>query len=292
MILVTTAGKVGAEAARLVAATGESVRLLVHSPERAAAFVDVVAQGGQVVVGDLARPETLGPAMKGVTSVVLVSPAIPDQELAVVDAAQRAGVGHIVKITSKASADSPIQRRRNQTRIEEGVLASGIPSTFLRNNAYMQNFLMLAPMIAATGSFSASAGEGRVGMIDTADVAAVAAAIALAPDRHAGKTYWPTGPASLSYADAAQIISDVAGRPVAYVPITVDQQRDAMLALGLPSRVAEDNARALGLFAEGDADYVTRDVPTLLGRPARSFADFVTTHAAAFAPRTQPPTRK
>jgi hypothetical protein len=41
--------------------------------------------------------------------------------------------GQVVKITSKASADSPIARRRAQTEIENGLIA------------YMQDFLMLAP---------------------------------------------------------------------------------------------------------------------------------------------------
>jgi nucleoside-diphosphate-sugar epimerase len=57
MILVTTAGKVGAETAHLLAQRGGPVRVLVRVPEKAAA-------------------------------------------------------GHLVKITSKASADSPIARRR------------------------------------------------------------------------------------------------------------------------------------------------------------------------------------
>jgi uncharacterized protein YbjT (DUF2867 family) len=53
-----------------------------------------------------------------------------------------------VKITSKASADSPIARRRDQAKIESELIASGLGWTLLRNNAYMQNFLMLAPAIA------------------------------------------------------------------------------------------------------------------------------------------------
>ena len=64
--------------------------------------------------------------MRGVSSVILVSLAIPTQELNVVDSAARAGVDHVVKITSKASADSPIARRRAQTEIEEGLIASGL----------------------------------------------------------------------------------------------------------------------------------------------------------------------
>ena len=38
MILITTAGKVGAEAARLLTAKGEPVRILARSPEKVAAL--------------------------------------------------------------------------------------------------------------------------------------------------------------------------------------------------------------------------------------------------------------
>jgi uncharacterized protein YbjT (DUF2867 family) len=163
MILITTAGKVGSEAARLLAQRQEPVRVLVRDPDRAA----TLAQAGvEVAGGDLEVPATIDAAMRGVSAVVLVSPAAPRQELNVIDSAVRAGVGHVVKVTSKASADSPIARRRGQAEIESGLIASGLGYTLLRNNAYMQNFLMLAPAIAKTGSFGSSAGDGRVGMID------------------------------------------------------------------------------------------------------------------------------
>ena len=168
MILITTAGKVGAEAARLLAQRGEPVRVLVRDPEKATALAQA---GADVAVGDLDVPATVDAAMRGISAAVLVSPAIPAQELNVVASAAGAGVGHVVKITSKASADSPIARRRDQTEIENGLIASGLGDTLLRNNAYMQNFLMLAPAIAQTGSFGSSAGDGRVGMVDTRDVA-------------------------------------------------------------------------------------------------------------------------
>lgn len=90
----------------------------------------------------------------------------------------QAGVDHVVKITSKASADSPNARRRDQTEIENGLIVSRLTYTFLRNNAYMKNFLMLAPAIAKTSSFGSSTGDGRIGMVETRDVAAVAAEIA------------------------------------------------------------------------------------------------------------------
>lgn len=279
MILVATAGKVGSAAARLLAQRGEAVRVLVRDRQKAAALVQAAVE---VAEGDLEVPATIDAAMHGVSAVLLVSPAIPVQELNVVSSAVRAGTGHIVKITSKASADWLIARRRGQAEIENGLIASGLGYTLLRNNAYMQNFLLLAPQIASTSSFGSSAGDGRVAMIDTRDVAAVAAEIAAAPAAHAGKTYWLTGRERLSYADAAQVLSEVLGRPITFHPLTFDEDRQAMINAGLPERIAAMNAQAMTLFAEGDADYVTDDVPTILGRPARTFEQFAADYAAAF----------
>jgi uncharacterized protein YbjT (DUF2867 family) len=281
MILITTAGKVGAEAARLLARRGARVRVLVRNPEK----VTALAQAGvDVCRGDLEVPATIDAAMRGVTSVVLVSSAIPREELNVVDSAVRAGVQHVVKITSKASADSPVARRRGQFEIESGLIASGLGYTLLRNNAYMQNFLMMARGIAETSSFGTATGDGRIGHLDTRDVAAVAAEIAASPAVHAGRTYWPTGPEVLSAAEVAVVLSKVLGRRIVFHPITVAEQKQAMLDVGLPENVAEDNARAVALMAEGDCDYVTNDVATILGRPPRSFEQFATDHAAAFSP--------
>jgi uncharacterized protein YbjT (DUF2867 family) len=280
MILVTTAGKVGSQAALLLAQQGQAVRVVVRHSGAATALMRA---GVDVVEGDLEIPRTIDTAMQGVSAVVLVSPAIPVQELNVVDSAVRSGVGHVVKITSKASADSPIGRRRNQTEIENGLIASGLGYTLLRNNAYMQNFLMMAPGIAATSSFSTATGDGRVGHVDARDVAAVAAEIAASPAPHAGKTYWPTGPEVLTGADVAGVLSKVLGRPINFHPITFEEQREAMLKAGLPESVAEDNARAVTLMADGDCDYLTEDVPTILGRPARTFEQFATDYASAFS---------
>jgi uncharacterized protein YbjT (DUF2867 family) len=221
--------------------------------------------------------------MRGASSVILVSPATPTQELNAVDSAVRAGVNHIVKITSKASADSPIARRRAQTEIEAELIASGLSYTLLRNNVYMQNFLMLAPAIAKTSSFGANTGDGHAGLIDTRDVAAVAAEIATNPAPHKDKTYWPTGPESLSYPDAAAILSRVLDRPIGFHPLTDDKQTQAMVNVGVPEHIAQMNAQALALLAQGDSDWVTNDVPTILRRPARNFEQFATDHAQAFA---------
>jgi uncharacterized protein YbjT (DUF2867 family) len=280
LILVTTAGKVGSETVRLLRERDVPVRVLVRDPAKAAALAET---GAEIAKGDLDVPAAIDDAMTGVSAVVLVSPAVPAQELNVVAGAARAGTGHVVKATSKASADSPIARRRWQAEIEAGLAASGIPHTLLRSNAYMQNVLALAPAIAKTGSFGSAAGKGRSGLVDARDVAAVAAEIAASPAAHAGQTYWLTGPGLISNYDVAAVLSKLLGRTITYRELTVEKNTETMIRAGVPEQIAQMNAQAFSLAAGGDAEWLTEDVPSLLGRPARSFQHFANDYAAAFS---------
>ncbi|MGW0086597.1 NmrA family NAD(P)-binding protein [Streptomyces sp. NPDC003393] len=280
MILITTPGKVGSEAARLLAERGEAVRVLARDPAKAAALKRV---GVDVAEGDLNVPASIDAAMRNVTSVVLVSPAVPEQELNVVASATRADVAHVVKVTSKASAESPIARQRGQVEIENGLIASGLGHTLLRSNFYMQNLLMLAPAISRTGRFGSSAGAGQVGFVDARDVAAVAAEIASSPGPHISRTYLLTGPELLSYADVAATLTTVLGRPVAFDERTAEEDKQAMVSVGVPEPIAAMNAHAVSLIAEGEGAWLSDDVLAVLGRQARTYQQFITDHTAAFS---------
>jgi uncharacterized protein YbjT (DUF2867 family) len=270
LILVTGAtGKVGSEAVRLLAAQHHPTRALVRDPSRAP-HGDV-----EIVTGDFDRPDTLDAAMRGIDTVLLVSPAVPAQEIAVIDSAVHHGVTHIVKITSKASADSPVDRRRGQAQIEAHLDATGLAYTLLRSNAYMQNLLALAPMIKQTQGFLMSAGDGQVGMIDARDVAATAAAVSISPREHAGRSYWLTGPDLITYTDVAKELSDTLGHAVEYHQIPPDEHRAAMIRAGVPEAVATSNAQAFGLIAEGDAAWLSDDVESITGTPPHSLHTFI-----------------
>jgi hypothetical protein len=80
-------------------------------------------------------------------------------------------------------------------------------------------------------------------------------------------------------------LSKVPGRTITFDPITYEQQRHAMLDVGLPEAVAEDSAEAVALMAEGGCHDVTDNVRSVLDRPASSFERFATAHAAAFSRR-------
>lgn len=277
MILVTGAtGNVGSETVRLLADRQQPVRALMRDASR------LQRAGVDVATGDFDDPGSLDAAMDGVDTVVLVSPAIPQQEISAIDAAARAGVTHVIKVTSKASADSPVERRRGQTQIEQHLQASGLAWTLLRSNAYLQNLLALAPIVKQTSGFVMSAGDGQVAMVDARDVAAVAATLATHPSGHAGATYWPTGPALITYTDVANELSSTLGHPVQYRRISPADHRELMIRAGVPEHVATSNAQAFGLIAEGDAAWRSDDVLTITGRAPRSLRAFISEFAPAF----------
>jgi uncharacterized protein YbjT (DUF2867 family) len=282
MILVTGAtGTVGSEAVRLLSAQRRPTRALVRDPTRVAQRGDL-ADEIEIVTGDFDRPDTLDATLRGVDTVILVSPAVPAQEIAVIDSATRQGVTHLVKITSKASADSPVDRRRGQARIEAHLATTGLAYTLLRSNAYMQNLFALAPMVKQTRGFLTSAGEGQIGMIDARDVAGAACTIATAPTAHAGQTYCLTGPDLITYTDIAKELSAALGHEIEYRQIPTDEHRAAMIRAGVPEAVATSNAQAFRLIAEGDAAWLTGDVATLTGAAPRNLHTFITEHIAAF----------
>jgi uncharacterized protein YbjT (DUF2867 family) len=120
-------------------------------------------------------------------------------------------------------------------------------------------------------------------MVDARDVGAVAAEIAASPASHAGKAYWLSGPELISNYDVAAVLSELLGRAVTYTELGFEENRDAMIRAGVPAAVAEMNAQAFSLTADGDAEWVTGDVTAILGRPARSFRQFAADYATAFS---------
>ena len=81
----------------------------------------------------------------------------------------------------------------------------------------------------------------------------------------------------------ASILSKLLGRTITYRELTFEENRDAMIRAGIPAPIAEMNAQAFSLTADGDAAWITGDVLSILGHPARSFEQFSADHAAALA---------
>ena len=176
-------------------------------PEKAEALQQ---EGVEAVVGDLEEPDTLGDAFEGVDVLFLLTPASalePSMGSNAVTAAKKAKVKHIVRNSAiKAAHDAPNRNGRLHALVEESVKASGIPWTILRPHYYMQNLLSSAGSVASDGMLYMNMGDAAVGMIDGRDVGLFAAKVIEDPAAHAGKVYTPTGPESMTMAQAAETL--------------------------------------------------------------------------------------
>lgn len=93
---------------------------------------------------DLETGDGLDASLAGATTVFLATGDMIDQvaaELRVVEAARRAGVGRIVKLSIMSAESEAFFYARVHRAIERGVEASGIAYTLLRPGGFMQNFI-------------------------------------------------------------------------------------------------------------------------------------------------------
>jgi uncharacterized protein YbjT (DUF2867 family) len=191
-------------------------------------------------------------------------------------------------LDARAGLDSQVSQGRWHAQTDEQIEQSGMAWTHLRPHFHMQNALGFAPTIVAEGKFYAPLRDGRIGLVDARDVAAVAARV-LTTDDHAGKIYDITGPEVLSFYDLAACLAVVTGRRVTYVDVPPREAEKAMVAAGMPAWMADAWVGLYGIFAAGHASATTRTVEDITGAPARTFAAFAREHAAAFtAARTRP----
>lgn len=284
MILVTGAtGKVGSALVQQLQAAGLPFRALAHS---AASLERLRARRIDAAPVDATRPEELVDALRGARRLFLLTPSGPEQaasEARYVDAARRADVGHIVKLSTYRAEDPSIAFFQHHRASEQYIRASGVPYTFLRPNMFMQHLGAAdAPMIRGQSAIINSAGEGQVSFVDVADIAAVAVA-ALRDDSHQGQVHVLTGRERLTYGEVAARLGALLGREVRYVALADDAYAAALRAAGLSDWYAEGLPELNRYFRDGKGGEITNTVERITGRPARTIDDYLAESRETFA---------
>jgi uncharacterized protein YbjT (DUF2867 family) len=279
LVLVTGAtGTVGTQTIRQLIDAGQRVRALVRDPAKAAKL----DPRAEIVVGDLADPQSLAPAFVGVDAAFVISNGAELDRLEgnAFDAAKRAGVRHVVKLSGRGvdwpiMRDSPTAQWHGES--ERRLKALGPTWTILRPGFFASN--VFAFEVMAKGGFFLPVADGNDAVIDPFDIAAVAVK-ALTEPGHGGKIYELTGPELLSFQEMVDKLSAFTGAPLVYVDVPEAAALEGMLSAGMPPKQAE---AAVVFFAEVKAGkmVVQPTVAEVLGRPARSFDDWLQNNAAA-----------
>ena len=246
---------------------------LVRDPQKAAALA---AKGVQVRQADYTRPETLGPALRGIDKLLLISSNDltnrATSQKNVVDAAQQAGVKLLAYTSILRAATSPMRMAEDHKATEADIRASGVPFVFLRNGWYLENYSVA--QAAQHGAVAGSAGAGRISAAPRADYAAAAAAALTQPDQ-AGRIYELGGDQAFTLSELATEIQAQSGQPVTYRDMPEADYAAMLEGFGLPSSAAETIADADTQAQRGALFTDSHDLSRLIGRPTTSLKDGV-----------------
>ncbi|CDZ46510.1 SDR family oxidoreductase [Neorhizobium galegae] len=279
-ILVTGAtGNVGRQVVEHLVERGADVRALVRDPSKA-----VFPAGVSVVQGDFLDIDSLRNAMSGVSTLFLLNAVVPDeftQALIALNVARSAGIERIVYLSViHADVYVNVPHFAGKFGVERMIEQMGFKATILRPAYFMQNDLMVKDVITGYGAYTMPVGAKGLAMIDTRDIAEIAALELLRRDQAAEPLALDrinlVGPETLTGTDIAAIWSDVLARPISYggdntegFEQNLKQFVPAWMAYDM--RLMGERFLTDGMLPEaGDVERLT----ALLGRPLRRYRDF------------------
>ena len=280
-ILVTGAtGNVGRNVVEQLVKRDADVRALVRDPSKAS-----FPEGVNVVQGDLLDVDSLRRAMEGITTLFLLNGVVADeftQALIALNVARQAGVERIVYLSViHSDLYVNVPHFAGKFGVERMIEQMGMGATILRPAYYMDNEITIKDAITAYGIYPMPIGDKGLAMIDARDIGEIAA-IELVR-RELSPTPLPltrinlVGPDTLTGARAAAIWGDVLGREIAYPGNDTagfeQNMRHFMPGwMAFDMRLMAERFVSDGMLPEvGDVDRLT----TLLGRPLRSYRDYV-----------------
>jgi uncharacterized protein YbjT (DUF2867 family) len=275
-ILVTGAtGNVGRPLIAQLVSAGAEVRAVTRNPETAK-FPD----GVHVVTSS-------ADGLAGASAVFLNSRALGNELADVVRLAQRAGVTRLVAL-SAINADDDFSRQPSRFRgdrnkeVEQLAVDSGLEWVSLRPTVFATNFAgMWSPQIKGGDVVSGPYASASTAPIVESDIAAVAAQTLLT-DELVGQKIPLTGPAAFTNPELVEIIGSALDRPLRYQEVAPESVRERFISVGFAAEFADAYIAFLAATADKPA-LVTHEVEKILGRPAQSFAHWVSEHRQLFA---------
>lgn len=177
------------------------------------------------------------------------------------------GLEHVVLLSGRGEEGA---------QAAEQVLAdSGLRWNVVRAGWFMENFsdgFMLDGLQA--GELVLPEPKALEPFIDVDDIADVAVAALTRPEL-ANQMFEVTGPALLSFDECVQAIAEASGRELRFAPVPADAYIAGAKESGVPDDIAWLMHELFVNVLDGRNEYVTDTVEQVLGRPARTFVEYV-----------------
>jgi len=258
---------------------------------RSTESINIHGKNVELIKADYDKPQSLDIALNGIDNLFLLTPTHPklvEFTSNLVNAATkestRGQIKHIVKLSHiRADADPKIEITKLHREAEKTIEESGIPFTFLRPNFFMQNFLSYGQKTNDEVLFYLPAGDGKVSFVDVRDIAAVAVkALAENSDKHIGKIYNLTGPTSITYSQATEILSNESQKKMSYQNISEDVAREAMKKLGMTDWHIDCIIELFNISKAGYLSDIYPDVEEVTGKKPISISQFARDYVDSF----------
>ncbi|MGB8702566.1 MAG: hypothetical protein WCD18_24395 [Thermosynechococcaceae cyanobacterium] len=163
---------------------------------------------------------------------------------------------------------------------EQALQVTSVDWTILRSSWFCQNFsegFFLDPILA--GQVALPVGLVAEPFVDVDDIADIAFA-ALTDRLHSCQLYEITGPRALTFAEVIGEIARATGRDITFIPVSADDYRAELVRQGVPDDYIELVLYLFATVLDGRNTPLTDGVQRALGRPPRSFSDYVRQTAA------------
>lgn len=285
-ILVTGAtGTIGRQVVQHLTQRGANVRALVRTPATANLPATV-----ELVQGDMLDVDALRQALKDVSTLFLLNAVVADeftQALITLNVAREAGVKRVVYLSViHSDRHVNVPHFAGKFGVERMIEQMGFSATILRPAYFIDNDLTIKDVVQGYGVYPMPIGSKGLAMIDTRDIAEIAAIELLnreqVPDNSALTRLNLVGPEALTGAQVAAIWSEVLNRPIAYGGDDT-AAFEQNLRQFMPGWMAYDMRQMAERFISdgmlpgaGDVERLMQ----LLGRPLRTYGAFAAEHAS------------
>jgi len=279
-LLITGAtGDVGSRVVQHLLKRGLRPRVLARDQAKARALF---GNSVDVFVGDLTEPPSLRKALHGVDALYLVNvgPEIPERDEAAASVSKQMGVKKIVKLSS-LDVEHGLAIGAWHEKGEVAIRVSAVPFTFVRPTGFMSNLLAWSHAIKTEQIVRSSTADGRRPFIHSEDIAAVSVEV-LVTDTYLGQAIPITGPESLTFGEATEIIAEAIGCPLKYEAISDEQARERYAKISGSPEETEAHVALWRAIREGRLAAVTHDIERVLGRRPISLSQWAEENAASF----------
>lgn len=283
MILITGAtGNLGKATINSLLNKGIAASDIAALVRNESKVVELKAKGVQVRLGDYQDFESLKSAFQDVDKLLLVSSSSDighrfEQHKNAIDAAKATGVNHIIYTSfdmNDLRQSTMVEDVQYHADTADYLKQIAVPYTLMNNTLYADLIPIFVGKNILDEGISIPAGDGKTPFLPITEMAE-ALAIVLTTPGHQMKEYVIAAETAFSFAEIADLLSDITGQTIAYHQPEVSSYTARLIQAGISKDDAAYIARFGRAIAYNEFDTSKSDVKQLLGRSPVRLDDFL-----------------